>query len=152
MRRRSSASATGTCVVGSATRSLAMTGCSNRRRGTPSPKRGPLAQVEQVLGPCRRKATVGEIVTRPAIAAGRRSVPLCSSGTLRRVAALPAQVVVCAFRHQGTVRRLLTALVQCGLAHRAICPADGILRSGPVKMECTHENIACKDCGATISP
>ncbi len=74
------------------------------------------------------------------------------AGTLRRVAALPAQVVVYAFRHQGTVRRLLTALVQCGLAHRAICPADGILRSGPVKMECTHENIACKDCGATISP
>jgi len=74
------------------------------------------------------------------------------AGTLRRVAALPAQVVVYAFRHQGTVRRLLTALVQCGLAHRAICPAEGILRSGPVKMECTHENIACKDCGATISP
>jgi Fe2+ or Zn2+ uptake regulation protein len=52
----------------------------------------------------------------------------------------------------GTVWRLLTALVDCGLAHRAISPVDGILRYGPVKMECTHQRIACKDCGATISP
>jgi Fe2+ or Zn2+ uptake regulation protein len=50
-----------------------------------------------------------------------------------------------------TVRRLLNALVECGLAHREISPADGILRYGPVKVECTHERVACKDCGATIS-
>jgi hypothetical protein len=25
------------------------------------------------------------------------------------------------------------------------------LRYGPVKIECTHERTACKDCGATIS-
>ena len=52
----------------------------------------------------------------------------------------------------GTVWRLLNALVKCGLAHREISPADGILRYGPVKVECTHERVACKDCGATISP
>jgi hypothetical protein len=34
---------------------------------------------------------------------------------------------------------------------REISPADGILRYGPVKIECTHERVACKDCGATIS-
>ena len=34
-----------------------------------------------------------------------------------------------------TVRRLLNALVECGLAHREISPADGILRYGPVKPE-----------------
>ena len=51
----------------------------------------------------------------------------------------------------GTVWRLLTALTKCGLAHRAISPADGILRYGPVKVECTHERLACKDCGAPIS-
>ena len=51
----------------------------------------------------------------------------------------------------GTVWRLLTALVDCGLAHREISPADGILRYGPVKLECSHEHVACKDCGATIS-
>ena len=51
----------------------------------------------------------------------------------------------------STARRLLNALVKCGLAHREISPADGILRYGPVKMECTHERMACKDCGATIS-
>ncbi len=44
------------------------------------------------------------------------------------------------------------ALVESGLAHREICPADGILRYGPVKVECTHERMACKDCGATITP
>jgi len=38
-----------------------------------------------------------------------------------------------------TVRRLLNALVECGLAHREISPADGILRYGPVKIECAHE-------------
>jgi hypothetical protein len=52
----------------------------------------------------------------------------------------------------GTVWRLLNALVERGLAHREISPADGILRYGPVKVECTHERIACKDCGVTISP
>ena len=51
----------------------------------------------------------------------------------------------------STVWRLLRALCECGLAHREISPADGILRYGPVKMECTHERMACKDCGATIS-
>jgi Fe2+ or Zn2+ uptake regulation protein len=51
-----------------------------------------------------------------------------------------------------TVWRLLTALVERGLAHREISPADGILRYGPVKMECKHQHLACKDCGATISP
>jgi len=44
------------------------------------------------------------------------------------------------------------ALVESGLAHREISPADGILRYGPVKVECTHERMACKDCGATITP
>jgi Fe2+ or Zn2+ uptake regulation protein len=52
----------------------------------------------------------------------------------------------------GTVWRLLNALVECGLAQRAISPADGILRYGLVNAECTHELVACKDCGATISP
>jgi Fe2+ or Zn2+ uptake regulation protein len=51
----------------------------------------------------------------------------------------------------STARRLLNALVKCGLAHREISPADGILRYGSIKMECTHERMACKDCGATIS-
>ena len=51
----------------------------------------------------------------------------------------------------STVWRLLRALFECGLAHREISPADGILRYGPVKMECTHQRMACKDCGATIS-
>jgi len=51
----------------------------------------------------------------------------------------------------STVWRLLRALCECGLAHREISPADGILRYGPVKIECTHERMACKDCGATIS-
>jgi Fur family ferric uptake transcriptional regulator len=51
----------------------------------------------------------------------------------------------------STVWRLLKALVECGLAHREISPADGILRYEPVKVECTHERMACKDCGATIS-
>ena len=51
----------------------------------------------------------------------------------------------------STVWRLLRALFECGLAHREISPADGILRYGPVKIECTHERMACKDCGATIS-
>jgi Fe2+ or Zn2+ uptake regulation protein len=51
----------------------------------------------------------------------------------------------------SAVWRLLNALVKCGLAHRAISPADGILRYGPVTMECTHERVACKDCGAIIS-
>jgi Fe2+ or Zn2+ uptake regulation protein len=52
----------------------------------------------------------------------------------------------------SAVWRLLTALVERGLAHREISPADGILRYGALKMECTHERLACKDCGATISP
>jgi Fe2+ or Zn2+ uptake regulation protein len=52
----------------------------------------------------------------------------------------------------STVWRLLNALVEYGLAHREISPADGILRYGPVKLECTHQRIACKDCGATITP
>jgi Fe2+ or Zn2+ uptake regulation protein len=51
----------------------------------------------------------------------------------------------------STVWRLLKALVACGLAHREISPADGILRYGPVKMECTHERMTCKDCGAIVS-
>ena len=51
----------------------------------------------------------------------------------------------------STVWRLLKALVECGLAYREISPADGILRYGPVKMECTHERTACKDCGAEVS-
>jgi Fe2+ or Zn2+ uptake regulation protein len=51
----------------------------------------------------------------------------------------------------GTVWRLLNALVKCGLAHREISPADGILRYGPVKIECAHERMACKDCGAEVS-
>jgi Fur family transcriptional regulator, ferric uptake regulator len=51
----------------------------------------------------------------------------------------------------GTVWRLLNALVEHGLAHREISAADGILRYGPMKVECAHEHIACKDCGATIS-
>jgi Fe2+ or Zn2+ uptake regulation protein len=52
----------------------------------------------------------------------------------------------------STVWRLLKALVECGLAHRELSPADGILRYAPVKVECTHERVACQDCGATISP
>ena len=52
----------------------------------------------------------------------------------------------------STVGRLLNALVERGLAHREISPADGILRYAPVKVECTHERVACQDCGATISP
>jgi Fe2+ or Zn2+ uptake regulation protein len=52
----------------------------------------------------------------------------------------------------SAVWRLLKALVECGLAHREISPADGILRYAPVKVECTHERVACKDCGATVSP
>jgi Fe2+ or Zn2+ uptake regulation protein len=51
----------------------------------------------------------------------------------------------------GSVWRLLTALFKCGLAHRNISPADGILRYGPTKVECTHERVACNDCGAIIS-
>jgi Fe2+ or Zn2+ uptake regulation protein len=51
----------------------------------------------------------------------------------------------------STVWRLLNALVECGLAHREISPTDGILRYGPVKMECTHERVACKDCGADVA-
>lgn len=51
----------------------------------------------------------------------------------------------------STVWRLLKALVECGLAHREISPADGILRYAPVKIRCTHERVACKGCGATIS-
>src|SRR6266436_9303240 len=51
----------------------------------------------------------------------------------------------------STVWRLLRALFECGMAHREISPADGILRYGPVKMKCIHERLACKDCGATIS-
>jgi Fe2+ or Zn2+ uptake regulation protein len=51
----------------------------------------------------------------------------------------------------STVWRLLRALFECGLAHREISPADGILRYGPVKIECAHERVACKDCGAAIS-
>jgi Fe2+ or Zn2+ uptake regulation protein len=51
----------------------------------------------------------------------------------------------------SSVWRLLNALVECGLAHREISPADGILRYAPVKIECTHERMACKDCGAAIS-
>ncbi len=51
----------------------------------------------------------------------------------------------------STVWRLLRALFECGLAHREISPADGILRYAPVKIECTHEHMACKDCGATMS-
>ncbi len=51
----------------------------------------------------------------------------------------------------GTVWRLLNAMAEYGLAHRAISPAEGILRYGPVKVECTHERMTCKDCGATIS-
>jgi Fe2+ or Zn2+ uptake regulation protein len=52
----------------------------------------------------------------------------------------------------STVWRLLKALVECGLAHREVSPADGILRYAPMKVECTHERMACKDCGATILP
>jgi Ferric uptake regulator family len=51
----------------------------------------------------------------------------------------------------GTVWRLLNALMKCGLAHREISPADGILRYGPVEVGCTHKHAACKDCGATIT-
>jgi Fe2+ or Zn2+ uptake regulation protein len=51
----------------------------------------------------------------------------------------------------STVWRLLRALVECGMAYREISPADGILRYRPVKMECTHDRLACKDCGAAIS-
>jgi Fe2+ or Zn2+ uptake regulation protein len=51
----------------------------------------------------------------------------------------------------STVWRLLNALVECGLAHREISPADGILRYGPVKIECTHGRMACKDCGAEVA-
>ena len=50
----------------------------------------------------------------------------------------------------GTVWRVLNALVDCGLAHREILPEVGILRYAPVKIECAHERVACKDCGATI--
>lgn len=50
----------------------------------------------------------------------------------------------------STVWRLLTALVECGLASRALSPADGILRYTPVKVECTHDRVACKDCGAAV--
>jgi Fe2+ or Zn2+ uptake regulation protein len=46
---------------------------------------------------------------------------------------------------------LLKALVECGMARREISPADGILRYAPVKIECTHERVACKDCGADIA-
>jgi Fe2+ or Zn2+ uptake regulation protein len=51
----------------------------------------------------------------------------------------------------GTVWRLLDALVHCGLAHRESSPADGIYRYRSLKVECTHERITCKDCGATVS-
>ena len=51
----------------------------------------------------------------------------------------------------STVWRLLNALVERGRAHREISPADGILRYAPMKAKCTHERVACKDCGATIS-
>jgi Fe2+ or Zn2+ uptake regulation protein len=51
----------------------------------------------------------------------------------------------------STVGRLLRALFECGLAHREISLADGVLRYGPVKIECTHERVACKDCGGIIS-
>ncbi len=51
----------------------------------------------------------------------------------------------------STVWRLLKALVECGMAHREISPADGILRYAPVKIECTHERMACKDCGAEVA-
>jgi Fe2+ or Zn2+ uptake regulation protein len=51
----------------------------------------------------------------------------------------------------STVGRLLRALFECGLAHREISPAGGVLRYKPVKVECTHERVACKDCGAMIS-
>jgi Fe2+ or Zn2+ uptake regulation protein len=51
----------------------------------------------------------------------------------------------------STVWRLLRALFECVLAHREISPADGILRYGPVKIECTHERVVCKDCGGIIS-
>jgi Fe2+ or Zn2+ uptake regulation protein len=51
----------------------------------------------------------------------------------------------------STVWRLLRALFECGLAHREISPADGVLRYGPVKIECTHERVVCKDCGGIIS-
>jgi len=51
----------------------------------------------------------------------------------------------------STVWRLLRALCECGLAHREISPADGILRYGPVKLECAHERVVCKDCGGIIS-
>jgi Fur family transcriptional regulator, ferric uptake regulator len=51
----------------------------------------------------------------------------------------------------SAVWRLLKALVECGMAHRKISPADGILRYAPVKAECTHERVACKDCGAEVA-
>lgn len=52
----------------------------------------------------------------------------------------------------STAWRLLTALVECGLASRAISPADGVLRYRPLKMECKHERLACQDCGIRIEP
>ena len=54
-------------------------------------------------------------------------------------------------RYSPRYRLVLTALVECGLARRAISPADGIFRYGPVKMECAHERMTCKDCGAEIA-
>jgi Ferric uptake regulator family len=51
----------------------------------------------------------------------------------------------------STVWRLLNALVECGLAHREISPADGIPRYGPVKIKCTHERVACRDCGTEVA-
>ena len=48
----------------------------------------------------------------------------------------------------GVKERPLRALVECGLAHREISPADGILRYGPVKIECTHERV----CARTAAP
>ena len=50
----------------------------------------------------------------------------------------------------GAVWRLLNALVEHGLAHRAISPADGILRYGRVKLKCSHERMVCTDCGEAI--
>jgi Fe2+ or Zn2+ uptake regulation protein len=51
----------------------------------------------------------------------------------------------------GTVCRLLNALIGCGLAHREVSPADGIFHYCPVKVECTHARMACKDCGADVA-
>jgi Fe2+ or Zn2+ uptake regulation protein len=51
----------------------------------------------------------------------------------------------------STVWKLLKALVECGLAPPRNLAGRRHLRYTPVKVECTHERVACKDCGAWLA-